>query len=345
MARLAQLTRQPGYPAADAGQFGKGRVRAANRAARRRDSGFVLLNALLVVIAISAISTAMLMLSAEGRARLSDTQADAQLALYLDAAEALIPEILEGEWEKDGSDHLEEIWASADLSVPIDRGTVSVRLRDLQGRLNANLLNIDDARAGDEFRQLFTALGLPPALLAAMRDWLAEGGPPNVSPYLTRPIPVLPRGGTAVLLDQLRGIEGMTASRFDRLAPLVAVLPYAVSLNVNTAPPEVLAAAMPEFSPVDIAAIIRSRADTPFDNAIDFRSRMSEMFGETALETLPLERMTARTAWFEASIAAEIDGRRMGRRVILHRDDSEEGKTRRLFSVPDMPSVPTQDMR
>ncbi len=306
----------------------------------RREAGFVLLNALVVVIAITAISAAVLVLTAEGRARLTAAQGDAQLALYLDAAETLIPQILETEWEEDGSDHLDEIWASGDLTVPIDRGVVSVRMTDLQGRLNANLLNIEDERAEAEFRRLFEALGLPPALLDALRRYLAEGGPPNVSAYLTRRNPILPGGGIAALIDQLKQVEGMTPARFARLEPFVAVLPYEVSLNANTAPPEVLAAVMPEFGTPQIAQIVAERTGEPFASAVDFRLRMADLFGEEALQTLPLERMTARTSYFEARIRAEIDGRALSRRVILHRSDKKDGKTRRLFSLPDMPALP-----
>ncbi len=304
----------------------------------RRSAGFVLLNALIVVIAIAAIATAVLRISARATARAWDMQADAQLALYLDGAEALIVTFLEQEWEKGGTDHLGELWARETLQVPIDRGRIGATLSDMQGRLNLNRLP-QGGRPRDEIARLFQALALPQALLEALERYLAEAGPPDAAPYLGRDMPVQPRGGPARLMDELRLVEGMTEAAFDTLAPFVTVLPRAVPVNVNTAPAEVLAAILPDLSADEIAGILRDRQDDPFASGRDFLIRMAQRLGEEALAGLPADRFAGQSSHFDALILAELEGRRLQRRVIVFRDETQGGRTHIRYALPVPPRV------
>ena len=60
----------------------------------KRDSGIVLINALVIVLAIAAIAAALLTRAEGARVRAMDAQGAQQLALYLDGIELLVPALL-----------------------------------------------------------------------------------------------------------------------------------------------------------------------------------------------------------------------------------------------------------
>lgn len=296
----------------------------------RRDAGLVLVNALVIVLAISAVAAALLTLAERGRARLGQAADARQLVLYLDAAERLIPRLLEADWEENGRDHLGEAWADGRRSVPIGRGAAEARLTDLQGLWNVNLLAgaaADTYR--EEFARLLAALDLPQSLLPAVERFLADGGPQPPTDYLARPVPVLPPGGPIRSLGELRQVEGLSAADFARLSRAVTALPVeATPVNVNTAPPEVLRAILPGLTRQDAAALVQERALAPYASALDFRLRAIRILGEARLEDLPPGRIDVRTQHFGAEVTVRLGEARMRRALHLVRDNAAEGATR-----------------
>lgn len=297
-----------------------------------RDRGFVLLNALVMVIAIASIATAVLTLAARATARLAEVQADAQLALYLDAAEALAVTILADDWAEGGIDHLGDDWAVGDWQVPIDRGSAGLRIVDLQGRININDLAAEQNR--QDLVRLFDDLDVPSTLVQAITEFMKEGGPSDVGPYLSRPTPIQPTGGEMKLIDELRAVEGMTSDLFDRIAPYVSVLPPGTTVNANTAPAAVLGAMMPDLSDTEISELISLRDAAPFADGDDVRLRLATLLGVERAAEVPVAGLGVRTSWFEGLASAEVDGRRRQRRLILFRDDSQEGQTRVVYAIP-----------
>src|SRR5690606_32930872 len=130
-------------------------------------------NALILVLAVTLLAAGLMRLAESGRARLTEGQATAQLALYTEAIEALVPVLLEAEWEEGGIDDLSEFWATRGYEVPIDRGRVAAGLTDQQGLMNINALSFPGDVQRAEFARLFARLGLPAATLDAIDAFLS----------------------------------------------------------------------------------------------------------------------------------------------------------------------------
>lgn len=154
-----------------------------------------------------------------------------------------------------------------------DDGFVSGKVIDAQGKFNLrNLLDPDVAQRTAQleiFRRLCTNVGVAAGIadLIAQRLTLADlasqagsgnaavlaavGGPSGVAAA-----PLMP----AAYDDLLWLGQGLTADLLEKLRPFVTLLPNGVTnakVNVNTAPPEVIAAAVPNMT-IGIAARIES---------------------------------------------------------------------------------------
>ena len=291
-----------------------------------RDRGAVLINALVIVLAISAVAAALLTRSETARIRTSDSQNAHQLSLYLDSAEALVPGLLD-EVSDGSAAHLGQAWASDALSFPVDRGSVAVEITDLQSRLNVNWLRSEDAYVQDLFVALFTELDLPQSLLREITEFVAPNGPRSVNDYLSRRPSVLPRGGPLRTLDDLREVTGMTPAIFARLEPYVAALPFSSRLNLNTAPKVLRTAALRPFPPkVQTEFLDR---DTPILSLSDLRDRVMEVLETEDLGDLPIDRLSVASNRFQADLRAELDGLTQRRKLVFLIQPATERPIRR----------------
>lgn len=284
-----------------------------------RDRGIALINALVIVAALSALASGLMLRAGDSRARLLTGQELWQAMLYLDAAEPLAPLILAEDTAREAPfDHPLEDWGRPRV-MEIDRGRVTTRLVDLQGRFNLNwLADPGDAAARRGFERLLARLDLPPALAVAVADHLRPDGPRNTAAYAARSIPVTVAGGPVVLPEEIRLADGMTPDIWHRLAPFVAALPPDTALNVNTAPPEVLAALLPRASEAALARLIGMQRAGPLPDLRPVTALAGAAPGG-------FTRFTLQSRWFEAGIAAELGDTRVTRRLILRRGNATEG--------------------
>ncbi len=284
----------------------------------RREGGAVLINALVIVLALSAVAAALLTRAESARIRAEDAQGSAQIALYLDAVEALVPTLLHEPLDS-GTVHLGQSWAGRDHVYQIDRGTVTARVRDLQGGLNVNWLVQPDDYVRETFARLFAELGVPVSLVDAIADFVRPGGPERSAAYQSRNPPTLPRGGAIRVLPQLRAVDGMTLAHYRAIAPHVAALSVDDSLNLNTASDAVLRAALAPF-PVELVSETLARGpDEPLEGLRDFRNRLIEILETEDIEAYPMDRLTTGSTWFGARLSATLDGQTRVRQAVFMR--------------------------
>ncbi len=293
-----------------------------------RDRGVVLINALVIVLAMSAVAAALLTRSEAARTRTEHASGAHQLALYLDAGEVLVPDLLEATAETSLTHH-GQAWATAGQSYPVDRGRVAIEIADLQGRLNVNWLRGEDDFVDEVFAQVFNELRLPRSLLAEIGEFVGNAGPRGVDAYMSRRPPLLPRGGPARTLDDLREVRGMTAEAFAALRPVLAALPPDARLNLNTAPEIVLRAVLEPFPP-DVAEELLEREE-PVESIGEVRRRVVEVLETEDVEHLPFDRLTVASNWFEAYLAAELDGAVQRRRTVYFVEPAADLPIRRLY--------------
>ncbi|MBU3653432.1 MAG: general secretion pathway protein GspK [Limnohabitans sp.] len=164
--------------------------------------------------------------------------------------------ILREDGRSGNTDHLGEPWAlplqearlssflasssdgvSEDDAAMADRVFLSGQILDLQARLNVfNLMQGDQASAPDlaAFGRLFELLGLPRAALDSLVQQL-------LAAQRTDSRLLLPQR-----FSQLNWM-GLSPLQLARLEPFITWLPVRTNVNLNTAPPEVLYASVPQL--------------------------------------------------------------------------------------------------
>jgi general secretion pathway protein K len=132
-----------------------------------------------------------------------------------------------------------------------------------------------DPNAVMQLTRLVAMLGIPPEIVPPIVDWLdrdsieAPGGA-EADYYLRLIPPYEPRNGPMPTLGDLRLVRGMNDAMFMKLRDYLTVAPE-IAVNVNTAPPEVIACLEPELAanPRIVEAIIQARTVRPFARITD----------------------------------------------------------------------------
>jgi general secretion pathway protein K len=244
---------------------------------RIQQRGAALLTAMIIVTLVATLAAAMvwqqwraIQVEAAERTRL---QATWVLSGALDWARLILRE----DARNGGPDHLGEPWAvplaearvSTFLAVDKDNSDdapeafLSGSITDMQSRYNLRNL-IDSAGKPDPeevaaLRRLFDSTGISPELAErianGLKDAIAGGNSANV--------PLLPQ-----TLAQLNWL-GVDDDSVRRMAPYVTLLPKLTSINLNTAPREVLAAVLPGLDLGTAERLVQERQRNPFKLTVD----------------------------------------------------------------------------
>lgn len=305
---------------------------------RRAPRGLALINALVVVAAMAAMATALLVRADQARQRLGWQQTTDQTRLYLDAAARLVLIELDADAENGEIDHPGEAWAQPRADVEIDRGLVGWRIADLQGRFNVNwLLDPDELWAEDSrlaLERLARGQGLSPALVRQLATALDPDSPRRATGYRAGPQGSLPRPELLVSVAELRLVDGMTDAEFDRIAPFLATLPSETALNVNTVSPVVLAAFLEGVSVEAVERLLEAERE-PFETVDAFRSRILDRLGGIDIEGFEEERLSVGSDWFEARLDAQLDTVVLRRNVVVRRQGSD-ASSEIVLSLPEL---------
>lgn len=181
-----------------------------------------------------------------------------------------------------GIDYLGEPWALPLPPTPVENGDVQGRIVDAQSMLNVNTLgNAQHATAARQrFAKLFATLGIPGSTLASTIDWIDADDVPEPDGaedawYMAQTDASLTANGPATRIEEIAAVRGMTVPAMTRLAPFVTALPEDdTPVNVNTAPPEVLAALLDGIDADALATLVAYRVQHPFINIDDFRAHL-----------------------------------------------------------------------
>jgi general secretion pathway protein K len=231
-------------------------------------------------------------------------------------------QILYGDGREKRIDHLGEPWAAALPPIPLENGEIRGAITDATARLNVNALDGSGA-GGDAQRQslerLFAQHGGPVGAIDAIADWIDADGVarPNGAEdafYAGQRVPGLAANGPAIRVAELAAVRGVPLPALAAVAPFITALPAATPVNVNTAPPEVLAAILRDARGDAVAALAASRAQRPFSDIADFRGRLPQ--GATvAGESL----LAVRSDYFYVSVEARQGTTIARARALLHR--------------------------
>ncbi|SEN82427.1 type II secretion system protein K (GspK) [Duganella sp. CF517] len=262
-------------------------------ARRRRQAGIAMVTALLIAtLAVSAVAS--LFWQQQVQVRMMENQRLQARARWVlragldwcrqtlreDAERSPALTTLDGGWNTGparirldgGADGPRDPETGADAApAPSDAGIAS-RIVDAQARYN--LANLADASTINPaeirlYERLLTGLKLDPAL--AMRAALAvAAGQPGAEPGTS-----VRRRVALGRLDELAEVPGYTPQVLAALDAFVVLLPAPADLNLDTAPPELLAAAT-RLSPAQARALARRRGQAHFRSMAEFSAALPD---------------------------------------------------------------------
>jgi general secretion pathway protein K len=250
----------------------------------RNDAGVALLITLLVLVLIVILAMEIFRTGARA-AQTGAYGRDSIRATLLAEAGVTAARIALRENAKDNKyDTLDQVWSRPVPSIELGDGTILVTVEDEERKINLNRLILPNGNAPDEqrlavFRKFLAILDIDPSIADAVVDWLDVDDTPRVggaesSYYLSLPYSYRAKNDLFDTLDELRLVRGMTAERFEKLKPFVTIHSSG-TVNINTAPKEVLialsagqdAAEAGEITASMADQIIEYRKDNPFQNA------------------------------------------------------------------------------
>lgn len=299
----------------------------------RRQRGAALIVALVIVAMATILAATLVWENHLDRRRAANQLYGAEALANALSVEDFVRDVLAQDDRE--TDHLLEPWARQGDVFPIEGGSLSGSVIDLQGRFNINSLVNDNGEPVDNavssFRNLLQSLGLDPLIADSAVDWLDPGidtesfSGAEDDVYL-RNSPAYRSGNQPLAnISELRLVAHMTPEQFTVLEPYIAALPpqdgaAAIRVNVNTAPPELLVALGNELTADDAARLVEIRNQEGFASL----EEAAEVVGEGKL---PADVFGVQSDWFRLQVLAVIGSSRVTMYSVLHRD-SETGAVR-----------------
>jgi len=270
-------------------------VTRSSRRSHQYDRGIALLATLLATALLTLLVVDFTTAAALGY-RAAANQANQLRAYYLARSgiqvglAVLAQDDLAKSLAKQQYDSLDQAWAQPVAPIAVDSGTVSLSIIDEARKLDINNLfdwrkRAPSAAFAQILMRLFANIGVPTEMLPVLIDWLdpdsveSDGGA-EADYYLRLTPPYEPRNGPMPTIGDLRMVKGMDDEMFMRLSHYLTTLPEGQGaslgagpvnsnlccVNANTAPPEVLAALLPELenNPDFVKQIIEVRGIRPF---------------------------------------------------------------------------------
>lgn len=254
-----------------------------------RQRGAAILMAMLTVVLVATMASAMLWQQWRGVDVESAQRTRVQSAWMLTGALDWARLILREDARQGGADHLAEPWAvplapaRLNTFLAAERGQALVRddtnpdqdaflagaMQDLQARLNLTNLVQDgqlQPASVSAWVSLFEQLGLPPQELEQLLAQLRRANAAAALTPAAKPDPQAPLWPQDVV--DLAWL-GLSVPTVQALAPYVAVLPRSTTVNLNTAPIEVLVASTPGLSPAQARQLVQQRDAKPFTTLAD----------------------------------------------------------------------------
>ena len=252
------------------------------RAALSRARGAAIILAMLIAALAAAVAATVFAEQQRWSRTVEHRRDQVQAQALVMAGVQWARQVLDDDARHSDIDHLREAWAIPLPPIPLDNGEIRGAIVDAQGRLNINALGGNGATADLERRRiaaLFAQRGGPTAALDAIADWIdadtsvRDAGAEDAY-YAGLSVPGLPPDAPVVRLAELVSVKGVTAQSLGAVAPFLSALPADTPVNVNTAPPEVLATIVDGIDGDRLAALVADRAAKPFTSISDFRARL-----------------------------------------------------------------------
>lgn len=289
-----------------------------------RERGAAVVSALIIVAIVAALTTSLFQRQTASTRRIENEMARVQARMLLAGGIDWARLVIRDHGRRESTTRGDQIWATPVLDTRIERpgddrvAVFSGQVQDEQGKYNlSNLASHGVPQPEQErvLRRLLDLQRLPDTLAARIIEVIAASQPPaqpadapvqgGQAPQARAP---LPRG-----IDDVSALLGLEAAPRNALRRTMTVLPVATSVNVNTAPPEVIAALVPGLSLSQARALTGERdRGNWFNNSSDFANRLAA----TGVKT-PAPAVTTASGWFLASGAVVYERARVSMQALI----------------------------
>ena len=287
----------------------------------RRQRGVALITALLIAALISIVTYNLAFESTmDARRTMVLLYRDQAVQVAL-GAETWVATILADDAANSDTDHLGELWASELPGLPIDGGTVTGEIIDLQGRFNVNNLVDGDGDVDElyleQFRRLLSGLEVDPRFAGIAADWIDPDRDPSFpdgaedGTYTSLTPPYRPANQALANVSELAALEGMDRDSFRRLEPHITALPGRTVINVNTATPAVLLSLDEKLTPNDVESLVAEREAGGF---ADYQGTFTTLVSDELLAEL-----AESSSYFQLKVVVQIATVRLTLFSILER--------------------------
>ncbi len=315
----------------------------------RHQAGAALLAALLTVALVATLASAALWQQWRAVEVESAERARSQAAWILIGALDWARLILREDARSGNVDHLGEPWAvplrearmstflAAERGVAnedsaADNAFLSGEIIDLQSRLNVNNL-LEGGRVSEaglrSFQRLFEQLGLPDSELEVLAGNLRRANE-AASTGGNAAIPLMPQQASQL------GWLGLSGPTVAALQPYVTVLPGRTPVNLNTAGPQVIYAAISGISLADAQRLVAARAASHFKTLADAMN----LLGNNGQGVSADGMASVATRFFEVRGRLRMEQRVLEARTVVQRDDLDVRPILRERGVPPEPQAP-----
>jgi Type II secretory pathway, component PulK len=295
---------------------------------RTRQQGVAIVLALSVVAMAAMVAAAIMVSQSTWARQLELTAEHVQARAVLQAGADWARAVLSDDRRLSNVDHLGEPWALRLPPMPVENGELVGKIEDQQGLFNVNNLvsegKVNVAQLA-HFQRLLATLGLPDALAYTLVDWIDDDSQPQPQGgaedayYLALDPPYLTANRPLIDVDELALVAGFDVSVRARLRPYVTALPGSTAVNVNTAPPEVLAAVIDGLDLGNAQAMVAQRDRAYFRDTNDFMKRLPRAAVAAAGD------ISVSSDYFLASLRVTIGGAQARGRALLSRSGTGTG--------------------
>jgi general secretion pathway protein K len=207
-------------------------------------------------------------------------------------------------WDNKGYTSLDQVWATPLAETRLDQyierervegevfdATLRGTITDATSRYNLRNLADNgkvDTKQVDVFKRLLQNVQVDPGLAQKTAQFVAAGQPVVADPQGGGGPPAPPSppqqpqraAGSAPMkllqVEDLLAVPGFTPDMIEKLRRFVIVLPELAPVNVNTAPPEVLAALLQNYSVSEANSLVARRKQAPWRDLANFDAEMQQ---------------------------------------------------------------------
>jgi len=295
----------------------------------RQQRGMAVISAMLVAALVTTVAAQLLWRQQLLISELENQQNATQAAWISDAAINWARVILAEDANIGQVDHLREVWTTRLPVTPIDGGEsagyISGYISDQQQFFNLNNLLVENRlnpQALKTLQRLLELLNIKPAQADAIADWIDADNMPlstdgaEDNEYAALNPPYLAANQLLTETGNLIRVKGLNASTVNKISHFTTALPSSTSINVNTAPAEVLQIILANATLQDAQAIVASRNEEAFKSLADFSQRIPNK--DIAINQANL---SVNSHYFLVTCLAQFGRSQIKTEALLFRDD------------------------